>query len=106
MASSKELPQRGVVERVVLYLVPTDGEQTNTAAEQPNGSLHIENLYPGSYRIGQLTVIPGYYLESILLGNENATGRDVSIGASSPPFRLLFKSNAARVRGSVEDGAV
>ena len=100
-------PQRQAHQtRVILGLEPTDGGDTISGTEyEDNKSPHVEDLYPGSYRIGQWKVIPGYYLESILLGTENATGRDVYIRANSPPLRVIFRSNAARVQGSVEDGA-
>lgn len=44
-------------------------------------------------------------MSSILLGSEDVTGRDVTLTADSPPIRIVFRSNGARVSGSVENGA-
>lgn len=96
--------QKAAHNRVDLFLESEDGGG-GSSEENPDGSLRIEALYPGIYRVGCWMAKPGYYLDSILLGAEDATGRDLYIGSNVAPLRLIFKSPAARVQGSVENGA-
>jgi hypothetical protein len=88
-------------------LLPVAGpyEQESNATQQPDGTLHFENVYPGRYRIALWTNVPGRYLKSILLGTEDVTGRAVDLAPNSPPLRVICKSNAARAVGQVENGA-
>jgi len=90
---------------VTVWLVQIDGSGSGFGWERSDGSLHVEHLYEGYYRIGEIGEKPGYYLDSILLGTEDVLGRNVFVGPNSPLLRVTFRPNAARVVGSVENGA-
>lgn len=90
---------------VNVWLVQIDGSGSGFGSEQPDASLQFEHLYEGYYRIGVTSEKPGYYLDSILLGPEDALGGKVFIGPNPPLLRVIFKPNAGRVEGSVENGA-
>lgn len=99
------LPRRnGAHNRLPLFLESPYGGG-GSSEEGPDGSMRIDDLYPGTYRIGGWMAIPGYYLDSVSLGSEDASGKDVYIGFATIPLRLIFKSGSARVQGSVENGA-
>ena len=74
----------------------------------PNARMALStsmDVYPGVYRVGFWTSLPGYYLSCIMLGTQDVTGQDIHLAPDSPPLRLIYKPNAARVQGSVENGA-
>ncbi|MGP0018439.1 MAG: collagen binding domain-containing protein [Candidatus Sulfotelmatobacter sp.] len=98
------LPRRdNAHSRVAVFLESAEGSG-GAGIERPDGSMHIEDVYPGTYRVGEWMAMPGYYLDSILLGAEDATGKDIYIGSNLAPLRLIFKSPSARAQGSVENG--
>jgi Carboxypeptidase regulatory-like domain len=75
------------------------------AFHEQDGSFQIKDVYPGRYRITPMGFVPGYYLDSVWLGESNVMGQEVELSPSSPPIRVVYKPKAARVRGTVEDGA-
>ena len=91
--------------RVTVGLSPVPHGESSWASQEPGATLHFEDLYPGTYRIDPRTTLPGHYLSSILLGGQDVTGQSVYLGPGSPPIRVIYKPNAARVQGAVEDGA-
>jgi hypothetical protein len=101
----------GVVEgtppgtRPLVLLYSASGGETAAAVAEPAGSFHVEGLYPGKYRVGSYSQLSGHYLGSVLLGSQDVTGRDVTLASDSPRLHVIYKPNAARVRGAVEDGA-
>jgi hypothetical protein len=95
----------GTRTRVAVSLMPVAGGEESMSTEAPDGSLHFEKLYPGRYRVAVWDHVPGYYLKSVLLDNHDVMGRDVSLDRAVSPLRVVYKSNAARVHGTVEDGA-
>jgi hypothetical protein len=91
--------------RVTVGLSPVPHGESSWASQEPGAALHFENLFPGAYRIEPWTTVPGYYLSSILLGTQDVTGQPVHLAPGSPPVRVVYKPNAARVQGVVENGA-
>ena len=75
------------------------------AFHDQDGNFEIKDVYPGRYRITPMGVVPGYYLDSVWLGERNVMGQEVDLSASSPPIRVVYRPKAARIRGTVEDGA-
>jgi Carboxypeptidase regulatory-like domain len=75
------------------------------AFEDQSGKIRVNDLYPGRYRLRTLGLMPGFYVDAIWLGEANILGQEVDLSAGSPPIRIVYKANAARVRGSVENGA-
>ena len=61
----------------------------------------IRHLYQGRYRI-TAPARAGFYLDSVMLGDEGVAGREIEIQAASPPIRLIYKSDGGRVHGIVE----
>ncbi len=102
------LPKDGSIKAtpsLSLWPVEGPGEQKSHAAVQPDGTLKFETVYPGRYRAGMSSVIPGFYLASITHGTRDAAGRDIELAPGSPPLRAIFKPNAPRATGTVENGA-
>ncbi len=75
------------------------------AFHEQDGSFQIKDVYPGRYRITPMGFVPGYYLDSVWLGERNVMGQEVDLSPASPPIRVVYKAKAGRVRGTVEDGA-
>lgn len=69
-----------------------------------DGSFAIPAVYPGRYRIFPLGFIPGWYLDSVWLGEVPALKEFVDLRPASPPIRVVYKPQAGRVRGVVERG--
>jgi hypothetical protein len=61
----------------------------------------ITHLYTGRYRFAASSR-PGFYLDSVMLGDQEITDREIDIRAASPPVRLIYKSDGGQVRGTVE----
>jgi hypothetical protein len=87
-----------------LQLVDVNHETGANAFQGQDGSFQIKDVYSGRYRLIPLGFVPGYYVDSIWLGDSNVMGQEVDLSASSPPIRVVYQSNAARVRGTVESG--
>lgn len=89
-----------------VYLVPA-GPQYELGAStfhKQDGNFLIPRVYPGQYYIEPLGVVPGYYLESVKLGDRDVFGQPVEIQDGSERIRITYRANAPRVRGTVENG--
>ena len=75
-----------------------------SARHQQDGTFRIDNIYPDRYRIGTYGAPPGFYVESIRLGENDVTGQGVELTPASPPLRIVYRAGAGRVRGTVENG--
>ncbi len=75
------------------------------AFEDQTGKFRVKDLYPGRFRLRTLGLVPGFYVDAIWLGETNVMGQETDLSAGSPPVRIVYKANAARVRGTVESGA-
>ena len=69
-----------------------------------DGSFVFPAVYPGRYRIYPLGFVPGWYLDSVRLGETPALKDFVDLRPGSPPIRIVYKPQAGRVRGTVERG--
>jgi len=79
---------------------------TLSATLKPDGTLRIENVTPGKYRILPVPALQsGGYLSSVLLGDRDVTGQSVYLAPGSRPIRVIYKTNGGGVRGKVENGA-
>lgn len=54
---------------------------------EADGNFSLENVYPGSYRIVPMNDVPGYFLDSIRLGETETSTSEVEIA----PFNLASK---------------
>ncbi|MDE3166250.1 MAG: carboxypeptidase regulatory-like domain-containing protein [Acidobacteriota bacterium] len=89
-----------------VYLIPQDGDGRQVIAfHEPDGSIRFPKVQPGRYVISPVGYIPGSYVESVTLGGRDVTARPVDLPDGALPFRVVYRANAGRVRGTVEKGA-
>ena len=89
-----------------VYLVPERGQGKQVLAfHQQDGSIHFPKVQPGRYTIFPVGFVPGYYVESVMLGDREVMAKPVDLTGGAIPFRVVYRPNAGRVRGSVEKGA-
>ena len=89
-----------------VYLVPEKGEGKQVLAfHNQDGSIRFPRVQPGRYTIFPVGFVPGYYVESVKLGDREVMARPVDLTDGAIPFRVIYRGNAGRVRGSVEKGA-
>jgi hypothetical protein len=89
-----------------IYLLPADGmlERRTEAFHKPDGSFVLDRVLPGRYRITPLGYMPGYYVDSVLLGDRDVLTEDVDLFPGAPPVRIVYKPNAGRASGTVDKG--
>jgi hypothetical protein len=75
------------------------------ARPDADGNLTLQNVYPGAYRIVPMLGPPGYYLDSIRLGETETAMPEVEIDSGAALLTLTYKANGGTVRGSVENCA-
>ncbi len=80
----------------------TPGGGFRTGDPDAAGGFTIPNLYPGPYEVLPGPAPPGYYLDSIRLGDRDALASDVPILPWAPPLVVTYKSAGGSVRGTVE----
>ncbi len=80
------------------------GAVVGNAIQDPDGNFQVKDIYPGRYRIVPVGAMPGYYVDSVSLGGSNVLGQEVDLSAGSPPIRIVYRPNPARLRGTVENG--
>lgn len=83
---------------------PTEGLSAQATHDQ-DGAILFKNIYPGRYRIVPLGIRPGFYVESVKLGDRDVLGETVDLVEAGPPLRVVYRSGAPRVRVHVEKGA-
>ncbi len=89
-----------------VYLIPQDGDGRQVIAfHEADGSIRFPKVQPGRYVISPVGYIPGSYVESVTLGGRDVTARPVDLLDGALPFRVVYRANAGRVRGTVEKGA-
>jgi 5-hydroxyisourate hydrolase-like protein (transthyretin family) len=86
-------------------LLPVGGEGSRELAfHEQDGKVHFPKVQPGRYIIFPLGFKPGYYVDSITLGEQDVFGKPVELMNGATPFRVVYKADAGIVRGTVEDG--
>ena len=102
----RDEPRDGKGERklTAVYLVPAGGwsEAQVGGFHKQDGTFRLDGVLPGRYTVKPAGVVPDHYVDSIKLGEQEVLGREVELTAASPPIRVTYKPNAARVRGTVE----
>jgi hypothetical protein len=84
-------------------LIPERGQgKQELAFHQQDGAIRFPKVQPGRYTIFPLGYIPGYYLESVKLGDRDVMSHPVDLTDGAIPFRVTYRPNAGRVRGTVE----
>ena len=85
--------------------VETQREFLDSAAEGKNG-FAIQKVYPGQYMIVANEPPPGYYVESIRLGDREAVEADVPISSGFQTLTVIYKLGGGTVRGDCGAGRV
>jgi hypothetical protein len=75
---------------------------------EPDGTFRLEPVYPGVYRFHPLlsVVPPGYYLDSVRLGDAVLRAPDVELSSGATPLILAYKTGGGTVHGTVENCAM
>jgi hypothetical protein len=68
------------------------------------GQVPLFNGFAGNYLVAPGSSPAGYYLAAVLLDNRDVLGQVVEISAGDS-LKLIFKTDGAAVRGTVENGA-
>jgi hypothetical protein len=71
------------------------------ARPQPDGGFELSAVYPRSYEVGAIAP-PGFYLDSVRLGETALSGRVVELTAGAV-VTLVYKADGATLRGQVEN---
>ncbi len=87
-----------------LMLTSTDGSRSALGnTNNKTGSLRMEDVSPGRYRIMATAFSAGYYVASVMIGEVDAMRQPVFLNDSSPPLRIILKAGG-RLSGNVEKG--
>ena len=69
---------------------------------EPGGLLQLNELIPGSYQIRADVVAGNYYVDSIVLGSTNVTGRNTELTPIPLPLKVVLKP-AGTVLGTIDE---
>jgi hypothetical protein len=96
---------KGLRKVTMVTLRPVDGGPSpGLKPHEQDGRVVIPQVYRGRYRIRPLGFAPGFYLESIRVGDQDALLEPVDFHPGMPPFRIAYSPNPGRVTGVVEGG--
>jgi protocatechuate 3,4-dioxygenase beta subunit len=88
-----------------VYLTPVQGQGRQASAfHQQDGAIRIPKVQPGRYVIFPVGYVPGYFVESVWLGEREVMAKPVDLSDGALRFRVIYRGNAGRVRGTVEKG--
>jgi hypothetical protein len=95
-AAKSELP------RFLVSLAPEDRPLGASGMSESDGTFRLPRVPPGRYRIeAPPSLDGGYYLASVLLGEQEVLGQAVNLFSGSPSIHLIYKPNGGTVRGTV-----
>ena len=97
----REEPRDSKGERKVtgVFLEGTDEVLQAHAFHNQDGSFTIKDVYPGRYRIVPMGFVPGYYVDSVMLGERDVMNQEVDLAPGAPPMRVNYRPKAGKVRG-------
>ena len=73
------------------------------APVQPNRTFTFESLQAGAYRLG-VTIPPGGYLKSVLLGSRELASPQVDLAADSGPLVIIVAGDGGTAEGTAVEG--
>jgi len=77
--------------------------QAASGEKRSDGSFRLRNVVAGEHWIlAPPGLAGGYYLASVSLGGRDVTGQAVNLQPGSPPIRVVYKSNAGTVSGTID----
>jgi Carboxypeptidase regulatory-like domain len=85
-----------------------NGISIGLASASPNarpdadGNLKLDNVYAGAYRIIAMNSPPGYFLDSVRVGEAEQSAPEVELSSGAVPITLVYKTNGGTVRGTAE----
>jgi hypothetical protein len=85
-----------------VFLEGVDDVMRASAFHSQDGNFTI-NAFPGRYRIVPMGFVPGYYVESVTIGERDVTNQEVDLAPGTPPIRVTYRPHAGKVRGTVEN---
>jgi hypothetical protein len=79
-------------------------EELGAILATPNrsGSLVLEDVYPGSYRIVSTPPPPPYYMAAIRVGGADLTTAEMDLSSGAVPITVVYKANGGVVGGTAE----
>jgi hypothetical protein len=86
-----------------LTLRSTDGMRNAGGNTGNTGSLYIEDVSPGRYRIKAIALSGSYYVASVMVGGVDAMLNPALLSDASPPLRIVLKAGG-RLSGNVDKG--
>jgi hypothetical protein len=100
----REEPRDAKGERKVtgIFLEGTDGVLQAHVFHNQDGSFTIKDVFPGRYRIVPMGFVPGYYVDSVMLGEQDVMNQEVDLAPGAPPIRVNYRPKAGKAAGSVE----
>ena len=97
--------EKGLRKVSMVTLRPMDGGASpGLTPHEQDGRVVIKQVYRGRYRIHPLGFVPGFYLESIRVGERDAMVEAVEFRPGMEPFRITYAPNPGRVAGVAEGG--
>lgn len=78
------------------------GARVGPIFHDQEGRFRLRGVYPGRYRVLPLGFVPGWYVDSVLAGEQEAMKSGVELRPNGPPLRITYKPNAGRVRGVLD----
>uniref|UniRef100_Q01Z66 Carboxypeptidase regulatory-like domain-containing protein n=1 Tax=Solibacter usitatus (strain Ellin6076) TaxID=234267 RepID=Q01Z66_SOLUE len=88
-----------------IELYPVDAPRSQAAFAKANGDgkLEFPAVYPGRYSVNVFGTPKEHYLDAVMVGEQDVLGRERVFAEGMAPLRVVFKPNAAGVRGAVEN---
>jgi hypothetical protein len=72
------------------------------ARADADGNLKFDNVYPGAYRIIARNPAPGYYLDSVRVGEAEQSTMEVELFSGAAAITVVYRTNGGTVRGTAE----
>jgi hypothetical protein len=89
-----------------VYLIPQEASRDiqESVFHEQDGSFVLKNVYPGRYRVLPAGFVPGYYVASTWYGDQEVTTGTIDIVDPPLPLKVVYRSGAGRVSGTVDRG--
>lgn len=89
-----------------LDLIPqgASADIQESAVHAPDGTFVLKNVYAGRYRVVSAGLVPEAYLASIWYGDYEVTTQAFDIVSPLLPLKVVYRSGAPRMTGTVEGG--
>lgn len=98
-------PERSKMPTGILFVPENNTHMPVLGVVSADGIFTAAGLYPGVYTITMAPALPapGYFLDSIHLGNREVLSRQVEILSGEIPVSIRFHAGGGAIRGTVKD---